>query len=147
MCQSNFQPLLRDRVSWNLYSGPHNNRNNLTSVPPSVQEWCFKWKKPFTLIEWRLLKSRVQTELVWCHGHGDTQRADYNSCKSHWYAQTLRWSMCLQSDAHTHTHMLRQMWTCQTEMNTNQNKACKHKSDPENEEDREKSTVPSVKQM
>lgn len=44
-------------------------------------------------------------------------------------------------------HKLSQMWTCQTETNTNQNKACKHKRDPENEEDRENSTVPSVKQM
>ena len=26
-----------------------------------------------------------------------------------------------------HMHTLSQMWTCQTEMNTNQNKACKHK--------------------
>lgn len=39
------------------------------------------------------------------------------------------------------------MWTWQTEMNTNQNKECKHKGDPENEEDRKNSTVPSVKQM
>lgn len=47
--------------------------------------------------------------------------------------------------SHTHTHS--QMWTCQTEMNTNQNRAYKHKSDPENEGDRERSTVPSVKQV
>lgn len=46
---------------------------------------------------------------------------------------------CAHSPMHTHTnaeggggggehmHTLSQMWTCQTEMNTNQNKACKHK--------------------
>lgn len=30
--------------------------------------------------------------------------------------------------------MCSQMWTCQTEMNTNQNSAYKHKSDPEKKE-------------
>ncbi len=112
--------------------------------PLSIQEWCFKWRKPFTLIEWCLLKStlsgcRLQTEPVWCQGHSENRahRTDYSCFKSHWYAHTLRWSVYLQFDAHTHRrrkkktkkrmHALSQMWTCQTQMNTNQNKACKHK--------------------
>lgn len=34
---------------------------------------------------------------MWCQG----RRADYSCCKSHWYAQTLGWSVCSHSDAHT----------------------------------------------
>lgn len=34
---------------------------------------------------------------MWCQG----RRADYSCSKSHWYAQTLGWSVCSHSDAHT----------------------------------------------
>lgn len=89
---------------WKPYSGLHNNSSNL-SVPPCVEEWCFKWRKPFTLIKCRLLKSRVQTELVWCQGHSENRHTLYRlTAGNHIGMHRHLDGACSYSLMHTRTH-------------------------------------------